>query len=92
MRFRGGGVGHMATRERTETMSQDADMNIPEENEEDFEEDDSESLDSGDAEQLDDEWSTDSDIEVGDSELEDEFEGEEPWGVDEYTAEGYAPP
>jgi len=51
MRFRGGGVGHRATRKRTETMSQEADTTIPDENEDNFEED--ESLDDGgDSEQL----------------------------------------
>jgi hypothetical protein len=92
MRFRGGGVGHRATREHTEPMSQDADTTIPDENEENFED---ESL--GDGDQLeDDEMSSESDIGEGDlDEAEDEFDGEdgeEPWGIDEYTAEGYAPP
>ena len=97
MRFRGGGVGHKATREHTEHMSQEADTTIPDKNEDKFEE--YEFLDN---EEEDDEYesssSSESDIGEGDSdhdEVEDDFDGEdgdEPWGIDEYTAEGYAPP
>ena len=97
MRFRGGGVGHRATRKHTEAMTQEADTTIPDKNEDNSEEDET-----GDSEQLEDselELSSESDIgeetrkDVG--EPEDEFDGEdgeEPWGVDEYTAEGYARP
>ena len=102
MQFRGGGVGHRVTQERTEAMSQEADMTVPNENQDDIEEDEP----FGDGEQFEeDEGSSESDIEEGDldeaetrkevDEPEDEFDGEdgeEPWGVDEYTAEGYAPP
>ena len=41
MRFRGGGVGHRVTRERTEAMSQEIDTTVPDENEDNFEEDES---------------------------------------------------
>ena len=47
MRFRGGGVGHRATHERTDPISQEADTTIPDENKDNFEVD---SL--GDGEQL----------------------------------------
>jgi hypothetical protein len=91
-------VGHRGTRERTEHMSQEVDMTVPDENEED------ESF--GDGEEFEeDEGSSESDIGEGDDdeaetrkevgEPEDKFDGEdgeEPWGIDEYTAEGYAPP
>jgi hypothetical protein len=71
-------------------MSQETDTTIPNEKEDNFEE----SL--GDGEQLEDYGtSSESDIEEGgDDEDEDELDGEdgeEPWGIDEYTAEGYAP-
>jgi hypothetical protein len=102
MRFRGGGVGHRATREHTKPMSQESDTTIPDENEDR----DSESESLGDGEQLEeDESSSESDFGEGDrdeaearkdvGDIEDEFDGEdgeEPWGIDEYTAEGYAPP
>jgi hypothetical protein len=109
MRFRGGGVGHKATQERTEPMSQEADAMAPDEN--DFEEDNLESF--GDGEELEEEASeasSESDIagegdrdhdeaeaqkEVGELVVEEEFDGEdgeEPWGIDEYMTEGYAPP
>jgi hypothetical protein len=104
MRYRGGGVGHRATREHTDPISQESDVTIPDENEDSFEED--ELL--GDGGQLEeDESSSESDFGEGDhgeaearkdvGELEDELEfdgedGEEPWGIDEYTTEGYAPP
>jgi hypothetical protein len=103
MRFRGGGVGHKATRERTERMSQETDTIVPDENVDNFE-DESESM--GDGEQSEeDEASSGSDVGEGDhdeaeargdvGELDDDFDGEdgeEPWEIDEYTAEGYAPP
>jgi hypothetical protein len=95
MRFRGGGVGHRATGEHTEHMSQEADMTIPDENEDEDHFEEAESLNDGERLE-DDEWSSDSDIGEGDDdEVEDKFEGEdgqEPWGIDEYTTEGYAPP
>ena len=97
MRFRGGGVGHKATREHTEPMSQEADTTIPDNVEDNVEED--KLLDSDDAEEWeDDEFESSSESEIGDGdfdEAEDDFDGEdgeEPWGIDEYTAEGYAPP
>jgi hypothetical protein len=96
MRFRGGGVGHRATREHTEPMSQEADTTIPDKNEDNFED---ELLDDGeDSEWEDDELESSSESDIGEGEHdedEDDFDGEdgeEPWGVDEYTAEGYAPP
>jgi hypothetical protein len=103
MRFRGGGVGHKATRERTEPMSQEAVTTVPDENEDNLEGDEL----FGDEEQseVDElEDGLESDIGEGEDEaearkeveeLDDDFEGEdgeEPWGIDEYTAEGYAPP
>ena len=83
-------------------MSQEADTTVPNENQDDIEED----KPFGDGEQFEeDKGSSESDIEEGDldeaetrkevDKPEDEFDGEdgeEPWGVDEYTAEGYAPP
>ena len=95
MRFRGGGVGHKATREHTEPMSQEADTTIPDKVEDNVEED--KLLDSDDAEEWeDDEFESSSESEIGDGdfdEAEDDGEdGEEPWGIDEYMAEGYAPP
>ena len=97
-------MGHRATRERTEPMSQDVDTTVPDENEDNLDEDKS----FGDGEEFEeDEGSSESDIGEDDSdhdgaetrkevgEPEDEFDGEdgeEPWGIDEYTAEGYAPP
>ena len=99
-------MGHRATRERTEPMSQEVDMTIPDENEDNFEEDKS----FGDGEEFEeDEGSSESDIREGDSDhdeaetrkefgeqlAEDKFDGEdgeELWGIDEYIAEGYAPP
>ena len=98
MRFRGGGVGHKATREHTEPMSQEGDTTIPDKVEDNLEE--AELLD--DAEEWEDDElessnsSSETDIGEGDfDEAEDNFDGEdgeEPWGIDEYTAEGYAPP
>ena len=100
MQFRGGGVEHRATRECTDPISQEADTTIPNENEDNFEVN---SL--GNGEQLEEnESSSESDIGEGDQDeaetmkdvgIEEEFDGEdgeEPWGIDEYTAEGYAPP
>ena len=97
LRFWGAGVGHRATRKRTETISQEADTTIPNENEDNFEDDET-----GNSEQLEDELESSSESDIGDEETrkdvgepEDEFDGEdgeEPWGVDEYTAEGYACP
>ena len=96
MRFRGGGVGHRATREHTETMSQEPDTTIPDENDS---EDNLEDELLGDEQELEDEqMSSESESDIGEGnndEAEDEFDGEdgeEPWGIDEYTAEGYAPP
>ena len=94
MRFRGGGVGHKATREHTEPMSQEADTTIPDKVEDNVEED--KLLD--DAEEWeDDEFESSSESEIGDGDLDevedfDGEDGEEPWGIDEYTAEGYTPP
>jgi len=101
MRFRGGGVGHRATRERTEPMSQEADTMVPNNGNDDelF----------GDGEQQSDEEGSESDSSEGsdrdgaEEEAEvgeeaggqDDFDGEdgeEPWEVDEYMAEGYAAP
>ena len=48
MRFRGGGVGHRVTRERTEAMSQEVDTTVLDENEDNFEDDKS----YGDGEEL----------------------------------------
>ena len=97
-------MGHRATREHTEPMSQDVDTTVPDENEDNLDEDKS----FGNGEEFEeDEGSSESDIgednldhdgaetrkEVG--EPEDEFDGEdgeEPWGIDKYIAEGYAPP
>ena len=60
MRFRGGGVGHRATRERTDPISQEADTTIPDENKDNFEAD---SL--GDGEQLEeDESSSESEVKI----------------------------
>jgi hypothetical protein len=89
MRFQGGGVGHKATHKHTESMSQEADTTIPNKMEDNFEE----SL--GNREQLEDyETGSESNMEEGDEDGdEDEFDvedGEETWGIDEYTAEGYA--
>jgi hypothetical protein len=85
-------------------MSQEAGKTVPDENEDNFEEDES----FGDGEPEEDEANSKSSIGEGDyydetearkdvGELEGEFEGEdgdseEPWGIDEYSAEGYAPP
>jgi len=107
MRFRGGGVGHKATHERTEPMSQEADTTVPDDNEDDIEEDgsfgDGESEEEGPGsdgdnpgEQSDGDGDSD-EAEAGEEagELEDDFDGEdgeEPWEIDKYTAEGYAPP
>ena len=98
MRFRGGGVGHRATHEHTKPMSQEAGTEtVPDENEDNFEGDES----FGNGEQSEeDEANSESSIGEGDydetvGELEDEFEGEdgeEPWGIDEYSAEGYSAP
>ena len=92
MRFRGGGVGHRATREHTDLLSQEADTTIPDKKEDNLED---ESLGEGELWE-DDETSSESDIGESDhDEVEDEFDGEdgeEPWGVDEYAAEGYAAP
>ena len=41
MQFQGGGVGHRATRERTEPMSQEVDTTVPDKNGDNFEEDES---------------------------------------------------
>ena len=96
MRFRGGGVGHRATREHTESMSQEADTTIPDENEEIFEDDALQEEEGPGEEWEDDESSSESDVEEGEhSEVEEDLDvedGEEPWGINEYTAEGYAPP
>jgi hypothetical protein len=96
-------VGHKATRERTEPMSQEADTTVPDENDDNLEEDDL----FGDKEQSEeDELEAGLESDIGENEdeaeagkeveeLDDDFEGEdgeEPWGIDEYTAEGYAPP
>ena len=90
-------MGHKATHEHTEPMSQEADTTIPDKVEDNVEED--KLLDSDDAEEWeDDEFESSSESEIGDGdfdEAEDDFDGEdgeEPWGIDEYTAEGYAPP
>ena len=96
MRFRGGGVGHRATRKHTKHMSQEADTTIPDKNDDDFVEDEivseEEQWEDNDSETS----SESSDIRKGDHEdVDDEFDGEdgeEPRGIDEYTAEGYAPP
>ena len=93
-------MGHRATCERTDPIPQEADMTIPDKNKDNFEVN---SL--GDGEQLEeDESSSESDIGEGDQDeaetmkdvgIEEEFDGEdgeEPWGIDEYMAEGYAPP
>ena len=80
-------MGHRATRECTDPISQEADTTIPDENKDNFEVD---SL--GDREQL------EEDIREGDQDkaetmkdvgIEEEFDGEdgeEPWGIDKYTA------
>ena len=94
MRFRGGGVGHKATREHTEPMSQEADTTIPDKVEDNVEED--KLLD--DAEEWEDDiFESSSESEIGDGDLDkvedfDGEDGEEPWGIDGYTAEGYPPP
>ena len=99
MRFRGGGVGHKATREHMEPMSREADTTIPDNFEDNHDIEEEGSL--GDGEQWeDDELETSSESDIGEGEhdkpeVEEEFDGEdgeEPWGIDEYTAEGYAPP
>ena len=97
-------MGHRATHERTEPMSQDVDTTVPDENEDNLDEDKS----FGNGEEFEeDEGSSESDIGEDDSDHdgaetrkevgkpEDEFDGEdgeELWGIDKYTAEGYAPP
>ena len=90
-------MGHRATHKHTETMSQEADTTIPDENEDNFEDDET-----GNSEQLEDELESSSKSDIGENhdeetridvgEPEDKFDGEEPWGVDEYIAEGYAHP
>ena len=74
-------------------------MTIPDKNKDNFEED--KSLSDGeewedDLDHDEHEASSESDIGEGDHDkVEDEFDGEdgeEPWGIDEYMAEGYAPP
>ena len=60
MRFRGGGVGHRATRKHTETMSQEADTAIPDENEDNFKDDET-----GNSEQLEDELESSSESDIG---------------------------
>jgi hypothetical protein len=106
MRFRGGGVGHMSTRERTETMSQEVDMMVPDEDEDNIGGDDPSGfgLDQQSEEEPlgsdEDEEGPDGDEDDGSeagekSGEQDDFDGEdgeEPWEIDEYTAEGYAPP
>ena len=88
-------MGHKATREHTEPMSQEADTTIPDKVEDNVEED--KLLDSDDAEEWEDnEFESSSESEIGDGDFDkaedDGEDGEEPWGIDEYTAEGYAPP
>ena len=90
-------MGHRATHEHTEPMSQKAGKTVPNKNEYNFEGDES----FGNREQSEeDEANSESSIREGDydetvGELEDKFEGKdgkEPWGIDEYSAECYAPP
>ena len=99
MCFRGGGVGHKATHEHTETMAQETNPIDPEENEDDtdFVEQVGEAVQSSEEEESDSggENSDDDDEDDEEQSEEDNFDGEdgdEPWEDDEYTTEGYAPP
>ena len=58
-------MGHRATREHTESMSQEADTTIPNENEETFEDDALQEDEGLGEEWVDDESSSESDVEEG---------------------------
>ena len=96
----------MSTRERTETMSQEVDMMVPDEDEDNIGGDDPSGfgLDQQSEEEPlgsdEDEEGPDGDEDDGSeagekSGEQDDFDGEngeKPWEIDEYTTEGYAPP
>lgn len=88
MRFRGGGIGHKSTQERTQVFEQQSHVLPPEDDEivvdgidseeepEESEEENYDELSSGDEGR---------DDEIGGGE-----DGEEPWDEDDLEAEGYA--
>jgi hypothetical protein len=88
MRFRGGGIGHKSTQERTQVFEQQSHILPPEDDEAvvdgvDSGEEPEESEEENDEEEL-----------SGDEDRDDEIcggeDGEEPWDENEVEAEGYA--
>ena len=91
MRFRGGGIGHKSTQERTQVFAQQSHI-LPWEDEEAL------VVDSVDSEQETESEESNDEMEDEECQLEevlaDEMgggeDGEEPWDEDELEAEGYA--